>query len=394
MCSTTLKNLLLNTVIIYVTFGFLIISVVAVIFPSQSYGLTIAREFWMPMYILLLFSSKGMHNIKNSLWVLFCVVFGSVGLIGNYSSNSTFLLFYGFRDILLISFFYYLLTNQRFKNFLLLDIFLLIVFVLFSIEVLSQILGYQELFYSVVRLDEYYAAKNVEISLAGGLFGQRPGFPFNSPGLISAMFGFVLLVRYPLSLKSLYLMAAIVSMSKAGIFLFVMQAFRKYYKYIIITFVLSIGFLHAIFEYIVMAYPNSIYSYHAFSLAQHIDPFIYLSVNDLNIFPESLGSNSILGGVISGSDVNKMPESIIIARIMDFNFMSIFMLAGLYSMHRGLNEFQKFYFSVFLLLLLLTGLSNQPVCYVPALCLMLKKNNEGSSSIIRDVLRRRPFQGA
>jgi hypothetical protein len=260
--------------------------------------------------------------------------------------------------------------------------------------VLSQILGYQELFYSVVRLDEYYAAKNVEISLAGGLFGQRPGFPFNSPGLISAMFGFVLLVRYPLSLKSLYLMAAIVSMSKAGIFLFVMQAFRKYYKYIIITFVLSIGFLHAIFEYIVMAYPNSIYSYHAFSLAQHIDPFIYLSVNDLNIFPESLGSNSILGGVISGSDVNKMPESIIIARIMDFNFMSIFMLAGLYSMHRGLNEFQKFYFSVFLLLLLLTGLSNQPVCYVPALCLMLKKNNEGSSSIIRDVLRRRPFQGA
>ena len=112
-------------------------------------------------------------------------------------------------------------------------------------------------------------------------------------------------------------------------------------------------------------YPNSLISMHGNSVVEHILPLQYITDKDFSFLPDRLGSSSIVAALLKGVDSSEAPESMLIGRLLDYNYLSILIVCLVIWMFFNLREERRFLFVVFIGLQFLTGMANHPVGFLP-----------------------------
>lgn len=355
----------------YGTFGWTTLNICAALIPSLSLLFVFLRDSWVFLFLLWLLSSRKRADLA-LLAVLICLTaIGSVAIIDyGLSVASLQIIFYGFRDLCLVGLIYNLLTQRCLHvSVKTIEAFVAIVFVIFFAEVISQLVGLHSEFARVFNLERYYEAKGVSISLQGGLFGARPGLPLYSPSLVAALLASFVLLQRPVRGKWLFFVMSSLTLSKVVIFYLLMRIFRPIYVSVIIAAFLSLPALVLILEGVKESYPNTLYSMHASSIIEHVSPLSYVRESDFSVLPDLLGSSSILASVIVGADSSHAPESLVMARLLDFNMMFPLLILGLCAATFRLSGVDRYLFICFIGLMYLTGMANHPVVFLPTIFL-------------------------
>ena len=363
----------LNSVLfIHCTFGYLVANILAATIPTLSLVFIALRDSWICIFLLIVFIQRKKENVVIGYVV---VAIGLLGIFPIFEKriNATDLLIYlyGFRDICFVALVLFYLDNRsKIISVHYVYSFVAICFVLYLVEVIFQGLGFSDVYRNLFSIDRYFSSKGVESNLGGGIFGQRPSIPLYSPGLLATLFSSFILLSIKSRSRSILFFASIVTLSKVVAYFFVMRVFRRVYGFVLISVLLAIPVVIAVSEYVKDGYPNTIYSYHAHSVSEHISPLSYVKRADYSYLPDLLGSSSVLAHVITGKDSDEAPESLLVARFLDFNYLSIFLLLILIAAASRLSGERRFVFIVFLGLQFLTGLSNHPVAFLPLIMLM------------------------
>lgn len=352
---------------IYCTYGHLIANILAAKMPNFSLVFIAVRDAWVLLLFYLLFRHRLKENVLLGVILIFFLLIGLAPFIEEDASISFFLIyFYGFRDLCFIALIYFYLRNDHVDiNINLVYSFVYFVFILYLIEVLSQAFGFAQSYRDLFDVDVYFSSKGVETNLSGGLFGVRPGLPLYSPALVATLLGGFILSDRIFKGRWLLYLVSIFTLSKVLIYFLLLKIFKRFYMAIFIAGVLAIPAIIGISEHVKNTYPNTIFSYHAHSISEHISPFSYIKNSDLALLPDALGSSSVLAYVIKGEESSNAPESLLFSRLLDFNLIALFIIILLLVISYRLKGEARFIFICFLGLQVLTGLSNHPVAFLP-----------------------------
>jgi hypothetical protein len=362
---------------IYSTFGWLAFNFMAAVLPNSSFLFIALRDSWVFLFLgyLLIIGSRSAFIVLVGIGLILFI--GAAPLVGEQTILQDYLiLFYGFRDICLIAMVYFLLARQVSSvNEKLIYIFVYIVAFFFIIEVVSQIAGFHDIYSSFFNLYGYFDAKGVSINLGGGFFGSRASLPLYSPGLIAVLLGSFIIVSRKLTGRWVLFLISLATVSKVAVFYLILRIFKKVYVGVFIVGMVLIPIILANLDNIISMYPNSHISANANSIAEHITPHSYITSKDFSLLPDALGSSSIVASVMKGVDSSYAPESLLIARFMDYNLLSVILIYLLVLMVFHLKGEARFFFIIVLALLVLTGMANHPVAILPALFFILCKGN-------------------
>ena len=366
-----LKFNLHTILIIYISYIFLFSNILAAHLPNLSIAFIAIRDLWVFIFIFILF--KNLKNINNSIIMLFICFWGLMGITPLFTSeislSKIIVFFYGFRDICLLGFVFYILKNEikispAARKAI--NIFIGIVFITFCIQNLFQIIGWEAITESIYQYGVYYQAKGIDINLDGGLFGMRPGAPLYSPGLVATLLSFYVLTKKLSFIKEISIFTvAFLTLSKVVVLVAIYKIFKRYYVLLTLGVFISMTLMINVAETLKENYPNTIYSYHAHSITEHLGFTQYFNGKDNTLLPDLLGSSSIAGSLILGNDPNESAESLLVSKVKDFNWLSIIFIPFFIYFMFTLGKQKRFFFVVFLLLQLFTGMSNHPVCYLP-----------------------------
>jgi hypothetical protein len=366
-----LKFNLHTVLVIYVSYIFLFSNILAAHLPNLAILFIAIRDLWIFIFIFILF--KNINNKHNFIIMLFIFFWGMLGVIpifiNEISIEKIIVFFYGFRDICLIGFVFYVLKNEvKISKATrgLINIFIGFVFIAFCIQNIFQIIGWEAITESIYQYEIYYHAKGIDINLDGGIFGMRPGAPLYSPGLVATLLSFYVLSKKLSVIKEVSVFTiAFLTLSKVVVLVVIYKIFSRFYVLLTLGVFISMTLVINIAETLKEDYPNTIYSYHAHSITEHLGFTQYFNDKDNTILPDLLGSSSIAGALILGNDPNESAESLFVSKIKDFNWLSLFFIPFFIYFMFTLDREKRFYFVVFLLLQLFTGMSNHPVCYLP-----------------------------
>ena len=134
--------------------------------------------------------------------------------------------------------------------------------------------------------------------------------------------------------------------------------------------------LRSFINYYIENNEASIITFHLGSIRDRFKSIDMLFEKFPSLTPEILGNNSIAAKSFLGLDPSTAPESLIIARVLDFNLFVIIPLffIALY-VFKNFNTEKKFLFSVVLILCFFSNLSNHPIAFLPIIStIFLKKN--------------------
>tara|TARA_B110000305_G_scaffold239378_1_gene307009 strand:- start:152 stop:1291 length:1140 start_codon:yes stop_codon:yes gene_type:complete len=351
----------------YCTYGWIMANFLAAQIPSLSLVFVALRDAWVFIFILVLLRSRRQSDLILSFSILFLSLLGAIAFVdGDNTLTDILIYFYGFRDLCLISLVFYLLSSDNlFIPPRYIYGFVYLIFSLYLLQISSQIFGFEDQYSKLYNLDEYYAAKGVSITLAGGLFGERPGLPFYSPGLVAELCAGFIIIRKTFSGKWILWLFSLITLSKVTLYYLILRLFRKVYLLMAIAGLFSVPLLIGVLELAKDNYPNSIISMNSNSVIEHISPFQYITSEDFSYLPDKLGSSSIVAALLKGEDVSKAPESMLIGRLLDYNYLSVLLLFTLIWMFFHLHDERRFIFLVFIGLQVLTGMANHPVGFIP-----------------------------
>lgn len=352
---------------IYCTYGWLAANFLAAQIPTQSLFFVALRDSWVFIFIAILLSSRRSSDVVLSASLLSLSVLGATAFSEGVIQRTDILIyFYGFRDLCLIALVFYVLSSE--------DLwvpgtyiygFVYLVAGLFFLQVVSQLAGFEEQYRQLFNLDAYYRAKGVSITLAGGLFGERPSLPLYSPGLIAELCAGFILLKNRFVGRWLLWGLSVLTLSKVALYYLALRLARKVY---LLMLVISISLTPLIIGALELAkeeYPNSLISMHGNSIIEHISPLQYITDKDFSFLPDRLGSSSIVAALLNGVDSSEAPESMLIGRLLDYNYLSIFIVCLVIWMFFNLREERRFLFVVFIGLQFLTGMANHPVGFLP-----------------------------
>lgn len=373
------RNLILNTnklLFFYCTYGWVVANILAAQAPSFSLIFIGLRDAWVFIFIGILFNSKRKSDVILFASLIFMSLLGAIAFVdGSFTITNILIYFYGFRDLCLIYLVFYLLSSDNlFVPQRYIYQFVYLVFFLYLMQIASQVLGFEEQYSKLYNLDSYYESKGVAITLAGGIFGERPGLPLYSPGLVAELCAGFIILKKTFSGKWVLWLFSLVTLSKVAVYYLILRAFRRIYLITAIAGLLSIPVLISVLEVAKENYPNSLISMNANSVIEHISPYQYITDQDYSFLPDKLGSSSIVAALLNGGDVSKAPESMLIGRFLDYNYLSLIFLFILIWMFFHLNNDRRFIFLVFIGLQVLTGMANHPVGFVPIIYFLFTNN--------------------
>ena len=352
---------------IYCTYGWLVTNFLSAQFSSQALFLVALRDSWVFIFLGVLLSRRRRSDVILLASIFWLSLLGAIAFSeGVIQTTDIIIYFYGFRDLCLIALVFYVLSSK--------DLgvpsayiygFVYIVAGLFFLQVVSQLSGFEEQYRRLYNLDGYYRAKGVSITLAGGLFGERPSLPLYSPGLVTELCAGFILLKNPFFGRWVLWALSIFTLSKVALYYLALRLFRKVYLLMIAISASLISLIIGALELAKEIYPNSLISMHGNSVVEHISPLQYITNKDFSFLPDRLGSSSIVAALLKGDDSSKAPESMLIGRLLDYNYLSVFVICLVIWMFLHLRKERKFLFVVFIGLQFLTGMANHPVGFLP-----------------------------
>ena len=366
---------------LHCTYGYLITNIFAAKIPGLALLFVAIRDSWVFLFFFLIFRHRLKENIILGVFLIILLLIGLAPFIeGNIHFSDFLIYFYGIRDLSFIALIYFYLRNDQIKiNQSLIYSFVYAVFILYLTEVFSQIFGFSQVYQDVFGLDSYYASKGVETNLSGGLYGVRPGLPLYSPALVATLLGGFILSDKVFKGRWILYLASVATLSKVLVYFLLLRIFKRFYIGLFVAGILMIPIVIGISNHVKNTYPNTIYSYHAHSISEHLSPLRYVQDGDWSILPDALGSSSILAFVIAGEDSSDAPESLLMSRLLDFNLLAFILLLLLFLSALRLKGEARFIFISFLGLQFLTSLSNHPLTFLP---LVLFFNDRSRSGLV------------
>jgi hypothetical protein len=364
------RALLLNPnrlLFIYCTYGWLATNFIAAQIPTQALFFVALRDSWVFIFIAILLSSRRRSDRILSASIFSLSLLGAVAFFeGAVQITDILIYFYGFRDLCLIALVFYVLSSEdRWVPSAYIYGFVYLVAGLFFLQVVSQLTGFGEQYRELFNLEGYYRAKGVSITLAGGFFGERPSLPLYSPGLIAELCAGFILLKNPFFGRWLLWALSVLTLSKVALYYLVLRLFRKVYLLMLVISVSLIPLIIGALELAKNNYPNSLISMHGNSVIEHMSPLQYITDEDFTFLPDQLGSSSIVAALLKGVNSSQAPESMLMARLLDYNYLSIFLLCLVIWMFFYLHKERRFLFVVFIGLQFLTGMANHPVGFLP-----------------------------
>ena len=352
---------------VYCTYGWLVANVLAAQIPTQSLFFVALRDSWVFIFIAILLSSRRNTDVVLSASIFLLSLLGATAFSeGAIQVTDILIYFYGLRDLCLIGLVFYVLSSEdlRIPSGYIYG-FVYLVAGLFFLQVVAQLTGFEEQYRQLFNLDAYYNAKGVSITLAGGFFGERPSLPLYSPGLIAELCSGFILLKNPFVGRWLLWILSVFTLSKVAVYYLVLRLFRKTYLLMLVVAISLIPLIIGALELAKEEYPNSLISMHGNSVVEHISPLQYITDEDFSFLPDRLGSSSIVAALLKGVDSSEAPESMLIGRLLDYNYLSIFVVCLIIWMFFKLRGERRFLFVVFIGLQFLTGMANHPVGFIP-----------------------------
>lgn len=364
------RQLMLNPnrlLFLYCTYGWLITNILSAQIPAHSLIFVALRDSWVFIFIAILLSSRRRSDVVLSVALFSLSLFGVAAFSeGAITVTDILIYFYGFRDLCLIALVFYLLSSEDHSvpsGYI--YGFVYLVAGLFCTQVASQLLGFGDQYRQLFNLDGYYRAKGVSITLAGGFFGERPSLPLYSPGLIAELCAGFILLKNPFFGRWVLWFLSVLTLSKVALYYLVLRSFRKVYIWMLIIAVCLTPLIIGGLEIAKENYPNSMISMHGHSVIEHMSPQQYILDEDFSFLPDRLGSSSIVAQLLKGVDSSSAPESMLIGRFLDYNYLAFFLICLVIWMFLNLREERRFLFVVFIGLQVLTGMANHPVGFLP-----------------------------
>ena len=296
-------------------------------------------------------------------------------------SNNTFnplTFFYGFRDILLLSFIVYFIKNPfKIKK----HKYNLLIFIIFGfsiIQLLSQFFGYLNILDFIFKTEQYYSNKGIISNTSGGFFGDRLTIPLYSSSLLGTFCAFYFF-KTNFRGKFLSFIIGFFTLSKSIILIPIFHFLKKFYRLFIFCLFAVLFFVRNFIDYYIENNDASILTYHLGSVRDRFYSIDMLFDKLPLMSPEILGTNSIAAKSFLGLDPSTAPESLIIARLLDYNiFIILPIIFIVIYIYNNYNKEHKFLFSVVLILCFFSNLSNHPIAFLPIITNILAINSISS----------------
>jgi hypothetical protein len=358
------KTILLEKILFYqVSYVFLVSNIlIAHLGSGLSLPILAIRDSWMLTLAILII-------IRVDLIGIFLLSSGILfGVLPIFAGNQfiPLIFLHGLRDLFLIVFVFYILRGSSFRaNRVSFKIFSLIVISLSALQLAFQIFGFGEYDEFLFRTSEYFAAKGVESNVEGGIFGVRLTAPFYSASILATFLVFLTLIpSMRASSKILIISFSMFTVSKVIPLALYFLALKN--KYIVAAFLLIIALTNFPFllsEFISNSEP-SIITFHAASVMDRFNYFSSMSELSSPYYNQMLGSGSVAAAVLMNGDPSSAPESILIARVVEYGYFSFFLFLPILLMYFAFEKRFRYLFITFLFIILLSGLSNHPICYL------------------------------
>ena len=377
-----MKKISLNKIIFFlISFGFISLNI---IIANISQGflpliLLAIRDSWVLLFFILLIYKR---EYELTFFLVSSFVLGLVPVIYSKFDFNFLTFFYGFRDLSLIAFImFFLKTPFQIKK----KTYNILLIIIFGFALLQLISQYFDTFYfleNFFKTQEYYSNKGITSNTSGGFFGQRLTIPLYSSSLLGTFCAFYFF-KSNYKGKLLSLITGVFTLSKSIILIPLFYFFKSFYKTFILIFFVALISLRTFIDFYISNNEASIITFHLGSIRDRFNSIDMLIEKFPNLVPEILGNNSIAAKSFLGLDPSTAPESLIIARLLDFNiliivpmfFIALFVL-------KNFNTEKKFLFSVVLILSFFSNLSNHPIAFVPIISTsILIKNNLINNSI-------------
>lgn len=355
---------------LHVSFVFLLTNIIAAFLPNLSLIFIGFRDLWILIFAVILIKDKS-YKYLSFLFILASL--GAASFIEHGISKSTILVyFYGLRDLfLLVLITYYLQLPSINVNQKLIWAFVFIVFALSAGEILSFYSGFGQQYRDAFRISQYFESKGIISNLNGGLLGDRLSIPFYSPAIVCSLFSFLIFLKIPRFHKVLFLIISFYTSSKILLIVLVFKLMNRFAILILPGAVFGISFLYFSLPYVIDNFPMSIYSFHAASVLDHINALSFFNSDFLSIIPKLLGESSIASLQILGNDDIDGPESLLIARLLDFKILSIGIVFFILYELKKMNYTSRIYYMLIIMIFVFSSLSNHPIAYISFLFLYI-----------------------
>ncbi len=374
-------TLFLEKILFYqITYGFLIINFLIAWLPSGGIGFLVVRDSWVVVFLAILCFRSRWDVI---LAVCFVCIIGFLGILlhPDYFSFSVFL--YGIRSFIFLMFVLYYIENSFLSNFKRpILVFFNFVVTFAIIEVVFFAIGLSDIFKYFYGIDAYFNAKGVVSHIQGGFFGDRLTSPFYSSSILATfLVGFLIYDRSFIR-RVFSALISLLTLSKVVPLVVILWVFKKRLMTIVLPLFVFIFFGLDILNLIIDSIDNSTVQYHLASVRNRMLPFETNSeLHDLifNFFPS--GSMSIVGHLKLGLDATEARESLLLPLFFELGgVFGVFLLMYLISFYVRFNSSQRVFFLIFIIIQLLSSLSNHPVAFIGAL-IMFHINYNTSTKI-------------
>ncbi len=366
--STYFRGIIDKLLFYHVSFAFLLSNILIAHFGGNqivSLSILLVRDSWVLTLTIALLLRRNWQVVG---FLTTAFIFGCAPAFDPEARFVTTIFLYGLRDVFLIGFVYYIIGHNNFlshKNAF--NIFILLVLSLALLQLTLQLLGLDQLDEQIFRTDQYFSSKGVVSNIEGGILGFRLTAPFYSASLLATLFILVVVLtdfkwvyKWTLSLASLFTVSKVVPL------VVVAYIFRRHMIVAAMGIAIAIVSFYLYLQMYIDSFEQSIFTFHAASMLDRVNALSALGDKGAIFgYPDLLGSNSILSAVLLGLDPSSAPESMIIAKILDFKWTFIFVAFFVIAAYKKTSSEKKFLLFIFFAISILSGLSNHPICFLP-----------------------------
>ena len=230
-----------------ISFGFIFINILIAHVPGGTLSLIFVavRDSWVILFIILLIMSKEYELI---LFIFSCFILGLIPLLFSNNTFNPLTFFYGFRDILLLSFIVYFIKNPfKIKK----HKYNLLIFIIFGfsiIQLLSQFFGYLNILDFIFKTEQYYSNKGIISNTSGGFFGDRLTIPLYSSSLLGTFCAFYFF-KTNFRGKFLSFIIGFFTLSKSIILIPIFHFLKKFYRLFIFCLFAVLFFVRNFIDY-------------------------------------------------------------------------------------------------------------------------------------------------
>lgn len=366
-----MRNLSIYVLVVYVTYGYLFLSLLTAHIPQFGLYFTGLRDVWMILSLFILFFfNRGVELFL----ILYVFLIGLVGFLFSGYSSSPLVFAYGMRDIIFLMIVLFIcIVKVEYLNSLYRPMlkFIYLVLLLCLVSVVLQYLKFSELHESIFAINEYYSAKGITTNVNGGLFGARLLAPLYSASLVATLLMPVFLfTKVPWLARLVAGFVVIFTVAKViPVFLYYKIFNKRPVFFGILSFLLLI-FVYQICRWVIETMPISIYTFHASSVLDRFNIFANLpTIGELKT-PFPLGYNSVAGHVINGLDASLAPESLLISKFYDFGFWSLPIFIIIFYLYALTVKETRPFLVAFIFIQFFSSLSNHLVAVVPFIIIL------------------------